>query len=138
MTLLLDTGAIYAYYDSDDRWHPTMRALIDGSSGALAVPAVVLPEVDHLLGSRIGAQAQRALYDDLATGVYLVVDLDAARYARIRDLNARFADLRLGLVDAAVAATSEQTGIRRLATTDRRHFPAIATEVLLELVPTAP
>lgn len=33
MTLLLDTGAVYAYYDRDDRWHAAMRRLIDDKIG---------------------------------------------------------------------------------------------------------
>jgi predicted nucleic acid-binding protein len=135
MTLLLDTGAVVAYYLADDRWHVAMRAEIDAERGPLVLPAAVIPEVDHLLGARAGAAARHALYSDVVDGVYLVADLEAERYARVRDLNLRFADLNLGFVDAAVAALSEQLRVRRLATTDRRHFSAIAGEVPLELVP---
>ncbi|MBW3603392.1 MAG: PIN domain-containing protein [Actinobacteria bacterium] len=138
MALLLDSGVVYAYYDADDRWHETVRVLLDGESGPLVVPAVVIPEVDHLLGVRIGHAAQLAMYEDLTAGVYLTVDLEAERYARILELNRRYADLMLGFVDAAVAALSEQLGLERLATTDRRHFPAIAGDVQLDLVPDPP
>jgi predicted nucleic acid-binding protein len=137
LTLLLDTGAVYAYYDRDDSWHRAMRNAIDDEPGPLALPAVVIPEVDHLLGARIGQRAQLALYDDLAGGVYLIVDLELNRYQRVIELNRRYADLRLGFVDAAVAAVSEQLGVRRLATTDRRHFPAIGRDVPLDLLPAA-
>lgn len=137
MTLLLDTGAVYAYYDRDDSWHRPVRAAIDAEPGPLVLPAVVLPEVDHLLGSRIGNDAQLALYADVVEQVYLVVDLATAGYRRVLELNQRYADLRLGFVDAAVAARSEQLRVHRLATTDRRHFPAIASDVPLELVPSS-
>jgi predicted nucleic acid-binding protein len=135
VTLLLDTGAAYAYYDRDDRWHDAMRAAIDAEPGALALPAVVIPEIDHLLGTRIGPQAQHVLYTDIVDAVYLVVDLEPQGYARVLELNRRHADLRLGFVDAAVAALSEQLGVRRVATVDRRHFPAIGDSVPLDLVP---
>lgn len=138
MTLLLDTGAVYAYYDRDDGWHRAMRAAIETEPGPLALPAVVLPEVDHLLGARIGPQAQLALYDDVAEQVYLIVDLAVGGYRRVGELNRRYADLRLGFVDAAVAALSEQLRVSRLATTDRRHFPAISPDVPLDLVPPPP
>lgn len=138
MTLLLDTGAVYAYYDRDDDWHAAMRAEIDAEPGALVVPAVVLPEVDHLLGTRIGRTARLALYGDIVDGVYHVTDLEPGRYGRVLELNQRFADLDLGFVDAAVAALSEQLGVRRLATTDRRHFPVLMSVVPLELVPPEP
>lgn len=135
MTLLLDTGAVYAYYDRDDSWHASVRAAIEAEPGPLALPAVVLPEVDHLLGARIGQVAQLALYEDVTTQVYLLIDLAEVGYRRVLELNRRYADLRLGFVDAAVAAVSEQLGVIRLATTDRRHFPAISPDVPLELVP---
>lgn len=138
MTLLLDTGAVYAYLDRDDSWHAPMRTAIDDERGPLVLPAVVIPEIDHLLGARIGPDAQLAFYEDLSTSIYLIVDLDVARYPRVLELNRRYAGLRLGFVDAAVAALSEQLGIRRLATTDRRHFPAIGKDVTLELVPASP
>lgn len=41
-------------------------------------------------------------------------------------------------LDAAVAALSEQLGVQRLATTDRRHFPAIGRDMPLELLPPGP
>lgn len=72
------------------------------------MPAVVIPEVDHLLGVRIGHAAQLALCEDLVAGVYLTVDLEADRYARVLELNRRYGDLALGFVDAAVAALAEQ------------------------------
>ncbi len=138
MALLLDTGAVYAYYDRDDHWHKAVRSTIDAESGPLTLPAVVIPEVDHLLGRRIGQPAQMAFYTDLVEQVYLVVDLALDRYRRVLQLNRQYADPRLGFVDAAVAALTEQLHLRRLATTDRRHFPAIAADVPLELVPVAP
>ncbi len=135
MPLLLDSGAVYAYYDRDDDWHERVRELLDAERSTPLLPAVVLPEVDHLLARRIGSAAQEALYVDLVEHVYTVVDLAVDRLPRILELHRRFADLRIGFVDAAVAALTEQLAVRRLATTDRRHFPAIATEVRLELLP---
>lgn len=135
MTLLLDTGAVYAYYDRDDSWHERMRQVIDAETGPLVLPVVVIPEVDHLLGRVIGQDAQLALYEDIAEQVYLVEELAPAGYRRVLALNRRHLDLRLGFVDAAVAALAEQLGVSRLATTDRRHFPAIAGDVALTLVP---
>lgn len=135
MPLLLDSGVVYAYYDRDDDWHGPVRDLLDAEPSTLLLPAVVVPEVDHLLARRIGPAAQEALYVDLVEQVYAVVDLAVGRLPRVLELHRRFADLRLGFVDAAVAALSEQLGVRRLATTDRRHFPAIAAEVRLELLP---
>jgi predicted nucleic acid-binding protein len=41
------------------------------------------------------------------------------------DIDRRYSDLGLGLVDGSVIALAEGLGIRRLATRDVRHFAAI-------------
>ncbi|MEO7975212.1 MAG: hypothetical protein ABIU84_16650, partial [Thermoanaerobaculia bacterium] len=60
------------------------------------------------------------------------------RVARIRDLDAQFAELDLGFVDCALVALSESTGVKRIATADRRHFEPLARAFDLTLVPTPP
>jgi uncharacterized protein len=111
-----------------------VRPVVDAAARRL-LPAVVLPEVDHLLGDRLGRAARQALYGVVVTGVYEVIDLDPSRWARVQELDRQFEDLELGLVDAAVAALAEQLGVRRLATTDHRPFSTIAGEVALTLLP---
>jgi predicted nucleic acid-binding protein len=135
MSLLLDTGIVYAYYDRSDRWHERARAVVANSSGGLILPAPVVPEVDHLLGHRLGSASRRAFYAGIVDGHYLVADLPTKEYARVAELNRRFEDLALGFVDAAVVAIAETLGVTTIATTDRRHFTPLATALDLILVP---
>jgi predicted nucleic acid-binding protein len=133
--VLLDTGVLYAYYDRSDTWHRRALLLMGDEAGGLVLPAPVIPEADHLIGRRLGSKAQRVFHRSLADGDYLVVDLPRDGYARIADLNDRFSDLALGFVDAAVVAIAETTGMRRIATTDRRRFDPLAAALDLELLP---
>lgn len=135
MSVLLDTGIVYAYYDRSDRWHDRARTLIVAEQRGLILPAPVIPEVDHLLGVRLGAKSRQTFYAGIIEGAYLVVDLPGTGYARVADLNRRFEDLTLGFVDAAVAALAETLGLSRVATTDRRHFAPLAAALSLELLP---
>ncbi len=135
MSILLDTGILYAYYDRSDAWHGRAVAVIQAEAAGLIVPAPVVPEVDHLLGHRLGAKARQAFYSGLADGDYDVADLPHEGYARVAALNRRFADLDLGFVDAAIVAIAEVTGVRRIATTDRRHFGPLADALSLEILP---
>jgi len=133
--ILLDTGILYAYYDRSDSWHARSLTLVRSESGGLIVPAPVIPEVDHLLGVRLGAKAREVFYRALVDGDYLIADLPHDRYARIVELNRRFADLDLGFVDAAVVTIGEVIGVSRLGTTDRRHFVPLAKALSFELLP---
>jgi hypothetical protein len=135
MSVLLDTGIVYAYYDRSDRWHTRARAIVQSARQALVLPAPVIPEVDHLLGYRLGAKSRLAFYAGITEGYYLVADLPRNAYARVADLNRRFDDLDLGFVDAAVIALAESLGRARIATTDRRHFEPVAAALSLPLLP---
>jgi predicted nucleic acid-binding protein len=117
--VLLDTGIVYAYYDRSDAWHARAAALIRAEAGGLLMPAPVIPEVDHLLGHRLGAKARQAYYRALADGDYLVADLPHDRYDDVAALDRR----------------SGVTGVRRVATADRRHFEPLAAALSLELLP---
>ncbi len=135
MAVLLDTGALVAYYDRKDPWHQQMLALFSQEVGALIVPSPVIPEVDHLLGRELGQRAQASFYLGLGEGDFFVVDLPREGYARVAELNRDYTDLRLGFVDAAVMAIAELMGLGRVATTDRRDFGAVRLKLPLTLLP---
>jgi predicted nucleic acid-binding protein len=135
MSVLLDTGIVYAYYDRDDAWHGRARSVIEGEQQGLILPAPVVPEVDHLLGTRLGLKSQLTFYQGIIDGYYLVVDLPRDDYARVAELNRRFDDLELGFVDAAVVALAKTLGLSRIATTDRRHFEPLAAAFSFTLFP---
>jgi predicted nucleic acid-binding protein len=135
VSILLDTGIVYAYYDRSDAWHRRARTLVEGEQRGLILPAPVIPEVDHLLGHRLGTRSRLTFYAGIVDGYYLVADLPRDAYARVADLNRQFADLELGFVDAAIAALAGTLGLSRVATTDRRHFEPLAAALSLEILP---
>ena len=135
MAVLLDTGIVYAYYDRSDSWHKRALALFGREQGGLVIPAPIIPEVDHLLGTRLGSEAQLTFYEALGDGSYFVADLPRESYPRVIDLNRQFAELALGFVDAAVVAIGEAIGLRRIATSDRRDFDPLASALSLTLLP---
>jgi predicted nucleic acid-binding protein len=138
MAVLLDSGIVYAYYDRSDRWHASAVELVRSEAGALMMPAPVVPEVDHLLGVRLGRAARRVFYRGLADASFLLVELPQERVSRVAQIDEQFAELDLGFVDSAIVALAESTGVTRVATADRRHFEPLARAFGLELVPAPP
>jgi uncharacterized protein len=135
MSVLLDTGIVYAYYDRHDDWHARARKLIQSQQQGLILPSPVIPEIDHLLGQRLGARSRQVFYSGIVEGYFLVADLPRDAYSRVAALNRQFAELDLGFVDASVVAISEGLGLKRVATADRRHFEPVARALALELLP---
>ena len=122
MALILDTGPLYASLDRSDQDHAACRALIEAAREPLVIPAPVLVEVDYWIHQRLTPGALVALLADIESGAYVVADLTAPDYVRVRELCDRYADADIGFVDAAVLAIVERLGESKLATLDRRHF----------------
>lgn len=122
MALILDTGPLYASLDRSDQDHAACRALIEGATEPLLIPASVLVEVDYWIQQRLNPGVLVALLADVESGAYRVEDLTSADCGRVRDLVDRYADADIGFVDAAVLAIVERLDEPKLATLDRRHF----------------
>lgn len=125
MSLVLDTGPILALLDADDPAHTDCVAMVERTAEDLVVPAATLVEVDYWCRKLLGIDAWKAFIEDLHTGAYRLVELDAAGYQRAAELEAAYDDLGLGLVDAAVISTCELLGETKVATLDRRHFSVV-------------
>jgi predicted nucleic acid-binding protein len=121
--MLFDTGVLYAAMDASDAHHAGAIALIEAGAPVL-VPSPVLVELDWL-GSSRGVPATKALLTGITEGSIQVVDLVISDYERARELCSTYADLPLGLVDAAVVAVAERLDHDTIATTDRRHFTVV-------------
>jgi predicted nucleic acid-binding protein len=125
VTLVLDTGPVYASLDRRDANHQRCRSLFEAADEPLAIPSPVLPEVDCFVAERLGVGAMLALLADIERGAYVVEDLAADDYVRVAELMDRYSDLGLGFVDASVIAVAERLEERKVATLDRRHFGAV-------------
>lgn len=135
--LILDTGPLYASLDSRDTYHAVSRALLEDTREQLVIPSPVLVEVDRLL-ERLGARyAMPQLLRDIVEGAYVVEDLLREDYARAAEVCERYADARIGFVDAAVLSVVERLGEQKLATLDHRHFGLLRPRHVeaLELLP---
>jgi predicted nucleic acid-binding protein len=102
----------------------------------LIVPALVITEVAYLIGTRLGADPEVRFLGDLAAGNLIVEPVAASDWLRIAELVAQYRDLPLGTVDASVVAAAERLGADAIATTDRRHFSVVRSNLgALNLLP---
>ncbi len=124
--LLVDAGPLYAAADRRDHNHDRCAALFREHVGTpFVVPALVLTEVAHLLGDRIGPDAETAFAGSLAAGELLVEPPTPADWTRIVELCAAYRDLPLGIADASVVAAAERLEMERIVTLDHRHFATV-------------
>lgn len=127
-----------ALIDADDKRHETLKNLFTEDPAAWILPWAVLPEVDYLVATHVGAAAQAAFLCDLAAGALVVEWGDPADVERAYDLCSRYPELGLGLVDGVVIAVAERLGAAAIATFDLRHFGAVQMEGRPRLLPRDP
>lgn len=123
--IVADSGAMIALIDADDRHHHVMAELFEHDPSAWVLPWAILPEVDYLLATHVGEPAADAFRDDLASGAFAVEWGTDNDLARAQALCTQYEALRLGLVDAVVAAVAERLGAEAIATIDLRDFGAL-------------
>lgn len=120
--LICDTGALLDYLVKSAPDHERFRLAIDRARTRY-VPGLVLAEVDYFL--RNERKAMKALVDDLVRGAFTYAAPTVDQLARAMDVDRRYSDLSLGLVDASVVVLADDLGIRRLATRDISDFAAV-------------
>ncbi|MES1242110.1 MAG: PIN domain-containing protein [Acidobacteriota bacterium] len=125
MTLIADSGALYALYDADDRHHSAVRHALEREHGSIVVPSAILGELDYLLREFLGVAAELDFLESLQAGVFSLEAFTSADLERCRELIAKYRDLDLGLADASVVATAERLSIHRVLTVDERDFRAV-------------
>jgi predicted nucleic acid-binding protein len=103
---------------------PEFRAVLV-SARAVLVPALVLAEVDYFLRNERAAMRRliSEIFDPSTRYEYEIPTAQDLR--RALELDAKFSDLGLGLVDGTVAAVAERRQVHRVLTTDHRDFEAI-------------
>lgn len=125
MSIVADSGALYALYDADDAHHEAVTRVLQQRRGPLVVPSVILAEVDYLLREFLGVDAELAFLKGIAQGAYRLEPFTGADLERCLELIEMHRAMDIGLADASVAALAERLGIRTLLTVDERDFRAI-------------
>jgi hypothetical protein len=123
--IVADTGAILALLDKGDRHHAVLRELFEDRPDDWLLPWAILPEVDYLAASELGARAQETFLTDLAEGSFAIEYGRQEDLARADAIARKHGALKLGLVDAVVIAIAERVKAEAVATLDLRHFGAV-------------
>jgi predicted nucleic acid-binding protein len=87
------------------------------------IPALVVAEVTHFIGTRMDACVEADWVRRLAR-----LDIEsplAEEWLRIADLVEQYGDFPLGTTDASVVALAERLETDLIVTFDRRHFGAV-------------
>lgn len=125
--MVADTGGLLRALANErngkPKWPDFAKALI--SASAVIVPPLILAEVDYFLkDERIAARKLLAEILDPAT-TYELEPVLPEDLVRALEIDYKFSDLNIGLVDGTVAAVAERRQVYRVLTIDQAHFQAL-------------
>lgn len=117
---LVDTGALLALLDVDDRWHRRCVDAFPSLRLPLATSAAVLAELFHLLGDnpRDVAAAWKLLRSGAIT-VLPIIDSDLADLERLME---QYADRPMDLADATLVHLARRESLTTIFTVDHSDF----------------
>lgn len=117
---LIDTGAILALLDRDDRWHRACAEAFAAVALPLATSAAVLAELFHLVGDNRRAVA--AAWKFIRSGAVSVAAIGDADLAELDNLMARYHDRPMDFADATLVHLAHRESLFSILTIDHDDF----------------
>lgn len=123
--MIVDTSALLAFFDLDESAHQDVADVIDGTTEQLVVSPYVIAELDYLLATRRGVDAELAVLRELAGGAWELPAIRAEDLTAAAVVIGKYADQQIGITDASLVVLAERYSTRTVLTLDRRHFAVI-------------
>ena len=117
---LIDTGAILALLDRDDRWHQACVEAFSAFRLPLLTSPAVLSELFHLVGDR--PREVDTAWAFLRSGAVSVASIDDADLPALNALMARYRDRPMDFADATLVHLAEREALTSVFTVDHDDF----------------
>lgn len=120
--ILADTSGLLSLYNRREPTHATVVEAVAQEQGPFVVSPYVVAELDYLVATRLGADAEQRVLAELASPAYILATVDRDDLGAGTELISRYAGI--GVADASMPVLADRLGIDRVLTLDRRHFEA--------------
>ena len=119
--ILIDSGILLSYYQQQEPLHQAVIAFFDQNTAQLITSPICIAEVLWLLGNPGNPAvlaAQNHLLTAVSRGGIEAINLLPEDYARVAELNGRYADLPGDFADLTLVSLSERLDIAEILTLD--------------------
>jgi predicted nucleic acid-binding protein len=123
--LIIDTSALIALFNDHDPAHAETVELFGSSTDDLIVSPYVVAELDYLVLTREGVQAELTVLRALSGGAWELAPFDIDDVRTAISLIERYTDQDIGLADASNVVLADRYSTRTIATFDHRHFDVL-------------
>ena len=123
--ILADTSGLLSLYNRREPTHTSVAEVVAQEQGPFVVSPYVIAELDYLVATRLGTDAEQRVLAELASSAYVLATVDRDDLRACTELISRYAGI--GVTDASMLVLADRLGIDRVLTLDRRHFEAART-----------
>ena len=120
--VLLDTGAVVALINRDDRNHDAAADWFRGFRGTLLTTEAVITETAYVFAASPAHRRAALLWFERARASGVLQVKPVADYAALARIMAQYASLPCDYADASLIALAEQASVAEIATIDQRDF----------------
>jgi uncharacterized protein len=120
--IIADTSALLALFNRGDHAHTKVVTFLAANDMPLIVSPFVVAELDYLVATRIGVQAELAVLRELAGGAYDLPALDGEDLRVCSEVIHKYADQNIGVTDASLTVLAKRYQTTSILTLDHRHF----------------
>ncbi len=123
--IVADTSGLLALYNRREPAHAAIARTVMATTDVIVVSPYVVAELDYLMATRLGIDAELAMIRELAGGAYEHPHLDDAELTSCAEIIDRYRDQEIGITDASLVVLAHRYETNRILTLDRRHFDVL-------------
>ncbi len=123
--IVADTSGLLALYNRAEPAHAAVARAVMATTDVIVVSPYVVAEIDHLMATRLGIDAELAMLRELAGGAYEHPHLADDELTSCAEIIARYQDQQIGVTDASLVVLAHRYATNRILTLDRRHFDVL-------------
>jgi predicted nucleic acid-binding protein len=123
---LVDTGAILALLDRNDRWHRMCVETFEQLRLPLVTSEAVLTELFHLVGDR--SHEMESAWRLVRSGAIVLGPIDNSELADLHALMSRYADRPMDFADATLVHLARRERLSTVFTVDHSDFETYRIE----------
>jgi len=123
--IIADTSGLLAFFNAREPAHQRTVDAVASSNDMIAVSPWVIAELDYLVTTRMGVDAEATVLRELGSGAYELATISPDDVLRCAEIVTQYHDQDIGITDASLVVLAERYDTLRLLTVDRRHFEVI-------------
>ena len=123
--IVADTSGLLAFFNDKEPDHEAVRRVVESHDDPLVVSPFVIAELDYLLATRHGVDAELGVLAELGGGAYEVAAVGVDELNKASAVVGKYRDQHIGVTDASLVVLAAAYRTRTILTLDRRHFDVL-------------